>query len=217
MKVFIEKNLTQPRILGKLIESRKRVVMLMLMAPFAVSVSADPRCDCSPSKRGETCTSEISQTGNWITLTSTSKQCSQVIWYADGESRTTTILNGRETEEWLGSGKPQLEVESCQVCFDRQATSQSNNTHSSPKSNVSKTECTGYKMVGGPGGDSVIVYSPENLKFTTLEEFEPWLIRKGDCVTVLRQTEAGQTFLRLRNGREGYIYTWGFEEEFQKQ
>ena len=62
-----------------------------------------------------------------------------VTWYANGEPKITIVTDGKETEEWLGSSSPSLEIGSCDVCEDNQRTDNA--------TNKTQNECASYGML----------------------------------------------------------------------
>ena len=99
----------------------KYITVLLLLITLCPSLSvADSRCDCSPSKRSGTCLSTIRMDSNYIKVTSDTPACSMVTWYANGNPKVTIVTDRLSYEKWLGSGKPSLEIGSCDVCSDNQ-------------------------------------------------------------------------------------------------
>ncbi len=89
-------------------------IIALAFSPHALSAW---RCDCS-IKMGP-CEAKISKTGNFIHIGTDVSQCSQVVWYADGHPHSTTVLDMKNSEEWLGpSEHPKLSVSSCTICQD---------------------------------------------------------------------------------------------------
>ena len=80
------------------------------------------RCDCSPSKRGGSCNATIQyvKQSSGISITSDADFCSMVTWHANGNPKVTTVVDRINYEKWLGKGIPSLEINSCDVCTDRQ-------------------------------------------------------------------------------------------------
>jgi hypothetical protein len=90
---------------------------------FASTASwAQTRCRCSSSEWVGKCTATISQERNWITVRTNTRQCARVDWYADEHPRLTIVVDGSDTEEWLGpTPRPRLTISDCNVCLDAEA------------------------------------------------------------------------------------------------
>jgi hypothetical protein len=102
------------------------------------------RCQCTYKGWVGDCTATVKQNENWITVTSSTQQCSRVDWYADAQPQVTVVMGGKESLEWLGQAKtPQLTVQSCKVCKDsefstgRAADSPQDSASSEPQAPVS--------------------------------------------------------------------------------
>lgn len=81
---------------------------LPLFLSLAVAIPAPAqswpltRCRCSSSEWVGKCTATIAQERNWITVRTNTPQCARVDWYADEHPRVTVVIDGSDTEEWLG-------------------------------------------------------------------------------------------------------------------
>lgn len=83
---------------------------------------AQTRCRCSSSEWVGKCTATISQERNWITVKTNTRQCARVDWYADEHPRVTIVVDGSDTEEWLGpTPKPRLTITDCNICLDAES------------------------------------------------------------------------------------------------
>ena len=101
------------------------VLMTYLVVPPLSAAQAQTRCKCSPEARIGQCKATIKYSNKRVSIRTDVRQCAMVTWYADGEPKETTVTDSRSTEEWLGRGKPRLQVDACLVCTDRQYTSRS--------------------------------------------------------------------------------------------
>lgn len=93
---------------------------LLVVAILAPAESwALTRCRCSSSEWVGKCTATISLERNWITVKTNTPQCARVDWYADEHPRVTIVIDGTDTEEWLGpTPRPRLTITDCNVCLD---------------------------------------------------------------------------------------------------
>jgi len=77
--------------------------------------SADA-CDCT--RQVGTCRAAVTFQDGQLNVTSSSRQCSLVVFQVNGDSRTSTVMDGKATEQWLGDDITRLGVTSCSVCAD---------------------------------------------------------------------------------------------------
>ena len=82
-------------------------------APDAPSADA---CDCT--RQVGTCRAAVIFKDRQLNVTSSSRQCSLVVFQVNGDSRTSTVMDGKATEQWLGDDITRLGVTSCSVCAD---------------------------------------------------------------------------------------------------
>jgi hypothetical protein len=100
-----------------------KILLLATLVVMGVLVPtellAQTRCRCSSSEWVGKCTATISQERNWITVKTDTRQCARVDWYADEHPRLTIVVDGSDTEEWLGpTPRPRLTISDCKVCLD---------------------------------------------------------------------------------------------------
>ena len=98
-----------------------RALMIGLVLLFALPSFADStRCDCAAENQLGICRATVKKNGNQINITSSSNQCSWVMWTSDGDPRNTIVLDGEDVQAWLGTKTdPDLKITSCVVCKDR--------------------------------------------------------------------------------------------------
>jgi hypothetical protein len=82
-------------------------------APDAPSADA---CDCT--RQVGTCRATVAFKDGQLNVASSSRQCSLVVFQVNGDSRTSTVVGGKATEQWLGDEITRLGVTSCSVCAD---------------------------------------------------------------------------------------------------
>jgi len=82
-------------------------------APDAPSADA---CDCT--KRIGSCRATVTFKDGALNITSSSRQCSLVVFQVNDDSRTSTVVNGKATEQWFADEITRLGVTSCSVCAD---------------------------------------------------------------------------------------------------
>jgi hypothetical protein len=82
-------------------------------APNAPSADA---CDCT--KLVGSCSATVTFKEGALNVTSSSRRCSLVMFQVNGDSRTSTVVDGKATEQWLGDEITRLGVTSCSVCAD---------------------------------------------------------------------------------------------------
>lgn len=128
------------------------------------SAQAATRCDCS--RKVGACQASITLDGGWLTVTSSSQACSQVVWHADGEPKLTVVTGGVEVEQWLGpTQRPTLSIGSCEICSDKNASSAGGESRRDPNESrgdpiAGRWECRteGQSFAGGGGNDWWLVF-----------------------------------------------------------
>jgi hypothetical protein len=96
----------------------RTAALTVLLAAASPAAQADARCNCT-QKLG-TCEARVKLEANRLLVSSSAPQCSMVVFHVDGQPKVTTVLDGISSEEWLGpSPSPQLSIDSCTVCADR--------------------------------------------------------------------------------------------------
>src|SRR5262245_1451867 len=89
-------------------------LVLALLPPLAF---AQDRCDCSV-KTGS-CEGAIGLGEKSFTITSSMPQCSRLEWVLDGQSRTSTVMDGKAVEQRPSTkAHPDFWLKSCYVCAD---------------------------------------------------------------------------------------------------
>ena len=79
-------------------------------------------CNCQYENLGSSCSAEIGKVGEWITISTNTKQCARVDWISDGQPNVSVVSNGVFTSEWLGpNSSPALSVEFCRICGNQDA------------------------------------------------------------------------------------------------
>lgn len=122
-------------------------MLLCITASASRLAAADSRCDCS--KIVGACTSEVSATGKWLKLHSSSEYCSRIDYSINGSPKVTTITGGEETEEWLGRIPIEnITVESCSVCLDKMR------RDSAMLDLLGSWNCTSDVIIGGECGET---------------------------------------------------------------
>lgn len=112
------------------------IAILVTALPLTTSDAlAQTRCNCSPEARLGSCKASVRFSNKNISLKTDVRQCAMVTWFADGEPKVSTVTDGKLNEEWLGRGKPRVEVDACMVCTDRNFPSKSKNTQGEVSSN----------------------------------------------------------------------------------
>lgn len=130
---------------------RTFTAILLLYGFSAVAHAAGlTRCECTYENWEGDCSANIKMKNNWITITSSTSQCSRVDWYSDGDPHVTIVTDGVENEEWLGQTKtPKLSIDSCKICRDNQYSNTSKNIDSQPsKSELNNAVITFYNNQG---------------------------------------------------------------------
>lgn len=109
-----------------------RLTVSVLIAVFVTGLPlttstalAQTRCNCSLEARLGTCKASVRFSNKTISLKTDVRQCAMVTWFADGEPKVSTVTDGKLNEEWLGRGKPRVEVDACMICTDRNFPSES--------------------------------------------------------------------------------------------
>ena len=87
---------------------------------IATGVRAELRCDCSQIV--DTCSAEVGFDDNEIEIESSSDACSRVDYLINGQPYSALVVDGEAEFDWDGQpqSKPQIVVENCRVCADRQ-------------------------------------------------------------------------------------------------
>lgn len=100
--------------------SIRTIAFAALVAATLAQAQAQPltRCQCAQDKWVGKCRAKLQQSGNWITITSNTPECSRVQWYAGETPQTTIVTDGVERTEWLGAKGARLAIESCFICTD---------------------------------------------------------------------------------------------------
>ena len=94
------------------------LIVVPLLAMVATPLAAQSRCDCTMVKGG--CRAQIHARGKWLTYRSSSRACSRIDYYINGQPGVRTITGGRDRAEWLGPSRiKRILVESCRICQDR--------------------------------------------------------------------------------------------------
>lgn len=81
---------------------------------------AQGRCDCSQVERSAACEASVQHRQSVVAVSSTSPACSMVVWTADGQPNVSLVMDGLTIADWYGSSAPDIRVESCEICRDRQ-------------------------------------------------------------------------------------------------
>ncbi|MGI9289951.1 MAG: energy transducer TonB [Gammaproteobacteria bacterium] len=87
---------------------------------IATTARAELRCDCSQIV--DTCSAEVGYDDNEIEIESSSDACSRVDYLINGQPYSALVVDGETEFNWDGQpqNKPQIIVENCRVCADRQ-------------------------------------------------------------------------------------------------
>jgi hypothetical protein len=80
------------------------------------SIDLNQSCDCA--KRVGSCKATVTFKNGELNIKSSSQRCSLVVFRVNGDPRTSIVVNGTATEQWLGDGIDRLAVSSCVVCAD---------------------------------------------------------------------------------------------------
>jgi protein TonB len=82
-----------------------------------LSAHAEWRCDCTTIV--DTCSATVTVEDAGVSVESDHPQCSRVDYLIDGLPFVTLVVEGRERQNWLSrSEKPEVLMQSCQVCRD---------------------------------------------------------------------------------------------------
>ena len=95
----------------------KRIETFLLAgftALFSFSGSASTGCDCT--KLLDQCGASIRSAGSDIQITTNTRRCAQVSWYADDAVHNTVVVNGKTSETSNAKARPSLFVGSCNIC-----------------------------------------------------------------------------------------------------
>jgi hypothetical protein len=93
------------------------ILVAIFLFLFADLAPAQSRCDCREIV--DSCTGKVNFDGKWINLESSSKACSRIDYYTNGEPRLNVVMDGGDIVEWLGPSKVEsIEVQGCVVCKD---------------------------------------------------------------------------------------------------
>ena len=132
---------------------------------YAFPTHANPltRCECSAENWVGICTASVELKDKWVTVLSSSKQCSRVDWYADSTPQVSIVTDGAEVESWIGQQIPKkITVDSCNICKD----------HSNPTpeeaTNLLRVDKGQHACVGKWSGSSKNWFSTENVQFSIL-------------------------------------------------
>lgn len=91
--------------------------VMALIACVAANTAQASRCDCNQNMGS--CIANVSVSGKWLKLRSSSEACSKIDYSINGDPKTRTITGGEETDEWLGrTPVKEISVDGCQICFD---------------------------------------------------------------------------------------------------
>lgn len=105
---------TKPKIMT--IRNAVYTVMVLITCVAAKTAQAS-RCDCNQNMGS--CIANVSVSGKWLKLRSSSEACSKIDYSINGDPKTRTITGGEETDEWLGrSPVKAISVDGCHICFD---------------------------------------------------------------------------------------------------
>ena len=85
-----------------------------VIALFSSTSIASAGCDCS--KLLDQCGASIRSAGSDIQITTNTKRCAQVSWYAGDALHNSVVVNGQASEPSKVKATPSLFVGSCNVC-----------------------------------------------------------------------------------------------------
>jgi len=92
------------------------IVFALCASPL---LNAQTRCACTYKDWQGDCSAQVSLAGDRITFEVDTQQCSRIDWYASGEPKVTIVTDGKESELWTGQATPEITVQSCKICKDR--------------------------------------------------------------------------------------------------
>ena len=96
---------------------------LLVIILFALSSStflkAQTRCACTYQDWQGDCSAQVSIVGGQINFEVGTQQCSRIDWYASGEPKVTIVTDGKESKQWSGQVNPEITIQSCKICKDR--------------------------------------------------------------------------------------------------
>ena len=76
-------------------------------------------CNCQGEFLGNACKADIGKVGDWITISTDTKQCARVDWHSNSQPNVAIVSDGIYTTEWLGPDRdPGLSIQSCNICLD---------------------------------------------------------------------------------------------------
>ncbi len=112
-----------------------RIISLFILIFGVTDFAYASRCDCS--KRVGACAAQVEWKQNLITVKSSSKACSSVTWYADGDPLYTVVTGGIDEQVPLyimpGEGIPkEIFFQSCWICKDENVPSTAQPTAQTP-------------------------------------------------------------------------------------
>lgn len=134
---------------------------------FSLSIGAEAldvedgayRCDCG-QKRGY-CETLVEQQGVEIVITSSTKLCSKVTWFAGKEPVVSFVIDGELRIPWKNRFNPQLSAVSCEVCLDKEIQTsitlgECEMRYTDPEQQTGSY--VGQCVDGLPNGNGIIVY-----------------------------------------------------------
>ena len=98
----------------------KRITTFLLAgvtALFSFAGSASTGCDCT--KLLDQCGASIRSAGSDIQITTNTRRCAQVSWYADDALHNSVVVNGKINESANAGARPALYVGSCKICASK--------------------------------------------------------------------------------------------------
>ena len=98
----------------------KRIDTFLLagvIALFSFPVSASTDCDCTTLL--DQCGASVRSAGSDIQITTNTRRCAQVSWYADDALHNTVVVNGKISEPSSAKARPSLFVGSCNICASK--------------------------------------------------------------------------------------------------
>ena len=85
-------------------------------ASAATGSNSPQSCDCARSLGS--CKATVTFKNGELNIRSSSHRCSLVVFQVNGDPRTSIVVDGGATEQWLGDEITRLGASSCSVCAD---------------------------------------------------------------------------------------------------
>ena len=113
----------------------------------ALNARAELRCDCSQIVA--TCSAEVGFDDNKIEIGSSADACSRVDYLIDGQPYSALVVDGAANFNWQGQpqSKPQIVVENCRVCADRQKGNVAATSTKKTNRKKAKTDSTSRSLI----------------------------------------------------------------------